>query len=101
MEIKRRWVRGQFGKLPINNSGITACEIKEWRRAEFAAGRPSGLESFYAAHGVCPECGGEGVRMVDWTAPENDEEREAAHDLNLERLPVYAVCPRCAGTGKT
>jgi excinuclease UvrABC ATPase subunit len=97
-----RSVRGKFGRIPMRDSGNTNArflEIRAWRAQESDAGRPCELFDYYVQHGICPECHGDGVQMIGWSAPEDDAERQATRELNLEQLPVYDVCSRCAGTG--
>jgi hypothetical protein len=74
-------------------------EVKRWRKAEYDAARPSGLADFFAAHGICSKCQGEGVHMIGWSDPRSADEVQAAENLNLEQLPVYEVCPACGGSG--
>lgn len=38
-------------------------EIKQWRKQEYDAGRPSSLDDFYRAKGVCLACKGRGDRL--------------------------------------
>lgn len=61
-------------------------EVKHWREQEHTAGRPSGLEDFYHAHGLCWVCRATGISAspVDW-----DGEKR-----------FYESCPVCGGTGK-
>jgi hypothetical protein len=75
------------------NIGYAWAEIKEWRTKEFEAGRPSGLDDFCRAHGLCPECcatglarnaNGMGNRAIGWDG----------------EVQLLEVCEVCAGTGK-
>lgn len=64
----------------------TLEKVKEWREKEDAEGRPSSLEAFYLAHGLCWACHATGIALapVDW---EGD-------------VALYAKCEICGGTGK-
>jgi hypothetical protein len=97
-----RSVRGKLGRIPMRDSGDSKArilEIKTWRAQESDAGRPCELIDYFVRHGICPECHGDGVQMIGWSAPEDDAERQAARERNLEELPLYDVCSRCGGTG--
>jgi hypothetical protein len=63
----------------------SAPEIKRWRTEEHKAGRPSGLEDFFRAHGLCFACKTTGTRLspVGWDG----------------ETPLYEQCPVCGGTG--
>ena len=80
--------------------GFTIHVIKAWRAAEDAAGRPNGLNDFYAAYGLCFDCSSHGAVMVGWSDPTNEVEAKAAEEQGLSQLPLWAVCQTCAGTGK-
>jgi hypothetical protein len=60
-------------------------EITDWREREQTAGRPSGLEDFYAQHGLCWPCRSRGYNP-------------AAVDMNGSS-PLFEECQACAGTG--
>lgn len=96
-----RFVRGEHGPLPVNNRRFRfeIQQIKHWREVESEAGRPSGLADLYAAHDVCSDCRGEGICMIGWSKPIGTDELEAAEALQIEELPLYAVCARCGGNG--
>jgi hypothetical protein len=97
-------VRGKHGLIPritLTSHGFSLHAIKEWRAAEFDAGRPGGLDDFYAAHGLCFDCNSEGVQMIGWSEPANAMESERAAQLKLEKLPVYETCSTCGGSGKS
>lgn len=66
--------------------GYTIAAIKEWREQEHNAGRPSGLEDFYRAHGICFTCRASGITVspVGWDGD----------------TPLHEQCPICGGTGK-
>ena len=61
-------------------------EIKRWRENEHAAGRPSSLEDYFRAHGLCFVCEATGMdpRPVGWDGD----------------VALFLECKRCAGTGK-
>jgi hypothetical protein len=61
-------------------------EIKLWREEENNAGRPSSLEDFFRAHGLCFTCKATGTRLdpVEWEG----------------ETSLYKQCPACDGTGK-
>ena len=94
-------MRGERGLIPAKAHPYQIEDIKRWRKAEYDAGRPSGLDAFFAAHGICSTCRGEGVHMIGWSDPKGADEIRAAEDLNMEQLPVYEVCPQCRGTGRS
>jgi hypothetical protein len=100
MDGSARQAPGEHGLLPANEQPYSLLEVKRWRALQFDAGRPSGLADYFAAHGICAKCHGQGVHMVGWSDPVNDRERQAAQELDLQQLPLYAVCPDCAGGGK-
>jgi hypothetical protein len=85
--------------IPAKAHPYDIPDIKRWRKTEYDAGRPSGLDDFFAAHGVCRACRGEGVQMIGWSDPRGADEAQAAEEVNLEQLPVYAACPQCGGSG--
>ena len=60
-------------------------EIKRWRAEEHKAGRPSGLEDFFRAHGLCFACKTTGTKL-----PPVAQDGET---------PLYEQCPVCGGTG--
>ena len=101
MSEHQRYVRGDRGLIPWKPKPYNLQDVKRWREVQSDAGRPSGLNDFFAAHGICPTCTGEGVHMVGWSDPIDEDERRAAEELNLEQLPVYEVCPACGGSGAT
>jgi hypothetical protein len=101
MSNDQRYVRSVKGLLRVRDSGMTIHDIKRWRHVEDLAGRPSGLRDFYVQHGLCPDCRGEGVNMIGWSAPASAEEQEAAEELKVRELPLYDVCNRCKGNGKS
>ena len=68
------------------SSFYSIAEIKRWREQERAVGRPSGLEDFYRAHGLCWQCKATGVTVspVDWDG----------------EIGLFEQCSVCGGTGK-
>jgi hypothetical protein len=103
----------------LRKHGYTLQAVKEWRAREHEAGRPSGLDDFLRAHGMCTECGGEGklVIGVRWRDEEGKErsQKGPVADLrqrhNLENPArwlsdskkwdyLYEACAVCEGTGK-
>jgi len=74
--------------------------LKEWRKAEETAGRPSSMDDFFATQPLCNDCGTYGARMIGWSEPTNEIETKAAEELGIEQLPLYETCPTCKGTGK-
>lgn len=99
MAANMRNVRGKYGLLAIKTHDISVHQIRQWREGELAAGRPSSLEDFYREHGLCPNCRGEGVKMIGWSKPTDLDEALAAEDLGVEDLPLYDRCSRCDGSG--
>lgn len=66
--------------------------IQSWREQHGATERP-GLYEFFAAHGICADCAGAGIDIVD---EESLSDRGAVRDDG----PLYDVCQTCGGTGK-
>jgi hypothetical protein len=100
---RQLYVRSRNGLIPrtcLEQHGFSILGIKEWREKEYDAGRPNGLDDFYAFHGLCFDCQSNGVQMVGWSDPADGEEVAAAKALEVEQLPVFAVCTTCDGTGK-
>ena len=101
--MNERWIRGRHGTVRMLSPPLTKqrlLEIREWREMEGNAGRPSGLIDYLLAHDICTRCKGDGVEIVEWIEPRDDEERESAKLQNLNRLALYGVCSLCAGSGK-
>ena len=48
----------------LQKHGLSLRQVKEWREREHEAGRKSGLNDFYRAHGICVECGGHGRLVI-------------------------------------
>jgi hypothetical protein len=100
---EKQKVRSANGLIPWHSheeQGFSIQEMKEWRIAEKAAGRPGMMDDFYAAHGLCLDCLASGAQMVGWSNPMNEIDMKAAEEFGLSQLPLYAVCPICGGTGK-
>jgi len=38
--------------------------------------------------------------MIGWSMPSSVIDTRAAEELDLEKLPLYNVCPTCQGTGR-
>src|SRR5438309_2563593 len=67
--------------------------IKEWRKTELEAGRPSAFSDYCRAHGYCPHCHGTGICLN-----ENGMGYKAVGwDGNVE---LFEQCEMCGGTGK-
>jgi hypothetical protein len=96
---KTRGEHGPITRWALEDHGWSIQKIKEWREVEFDAGRPNGLGDFYAAHGLCFDCGSTGVQMIGWSKPAGPEEFQACEELGTDELPLYAVCPTCMGSG--
>jgi hypothetical protein len=98
-----RTVRSANGPIPWHTNedqGYTIHVIKDWRATQDTAGRPNGLDDFYAAHGLCFDCSSRGAVMVGWSDPTNEIELKAAEELGSSQLPLWAVCQTCGGSGK-
>lgn len=96
-------IRGKHGPLPslrLEDHGFNLFAIRDWRAAEFDAGRPNGLGDFYAAHGLCFDCRSEGVQIVEWRSPIDRIDVERAAALGIEKVPIYERCSTCGGSGK-
>lgn len=87
------------GRLIPAKPHVDLLHAKQWRQTEFDAGRSSSLFDYFAAHGICPTCSGEGVHMVGWSDPVGERELRATRELGCEQLPVYDVCSLCGGSG--
>jgi hypothetical protein len=102
----------------LSRHGFTIQQVREWREREYKAGRASGLDDFYRAHGICVACGGHGklvlgVRWRDETGIEKSEEGSVATLLEHHSLEnpknwltntlkwdyLYEVCSACKGIG--
>jgi hypothetical protein len=72
-------------------------EIKAWRTQELEAGRPSGLQDYWNAHGsdYCPECHSVGIAMI---------EREGLRAFKAVgwdgEIQLWEECSACSGTGR-
>jgi hypothetical protein len=61
-------------------------EVKRWREQEHNAGRLSGLEDFFYAHGLCFACKATGAYL-------------SPVDFDGE-TPLFIHCEVCGGSGK-
>ena len=79
----------RYSELPhttLWDLGYSIQSVKEWRVREQDAGRPSSLEDFYRAHGLCFACRATGV---------------AVSPVGFDgETPLFAPCEECAGTAK-
>jgi hypothetical protein len=94
-----RKVRGTNGLVPWRE-GATPVAIREWREAQTTAGKPSSLDDFYAAHRICADWSGHGVKMIGRSDPATPVDIQSAGELGLEQLPPYDLCPTCQGSAK-
>ena len=102
----------------LHKHGFTFQQVREWREREYNAGRASGLDDFFRAHGICVECGGHGqlvfgVRWRDEHGVERSEKGPVAHLLQIHGLDdpknwltdslkwdyLYETCAACKGLG--
>jgi hypothetical protein len=67
--------------------GYSMQAIKEWREREHYAERPSALEDFYRAHGLCVECRSAGQKLVGlrWKNANGSEESSS---LGTDATPI-------------
>jgi hypothetical protein len=110
-----RRVPGFWG---FRKHGYSIQAVKDWRERECNAGRPSGLEDFSKAYGLCNACRANGnfIIGVHW-ADESGVEKTASlgsdqqpvsisqlvqtHNLNAFRWDyLYETCSTCRGIGK-
>jgi len=80
----RRWLDIYHLKTTLEAHGTSLNTIKEWRAGEFAAGRPSGFDDYFAAHRLCRKCECTGLVMLG-----KDGDGHTRWD----------VCPVCEGSG--
>jgi hypothetical protein len=61
-------------------------EVKRWRRIEHDAGRPSSLQDYFRARGLCFACRSTGTNLTPtgWDG----------------EVALYQPCHDCGGTGK-
>jgi hypothetical protein len=93
-----RRVRSADGFIPWHepeDHRFSIVEMREWREAEEVAGRPSAIDDFYAARGLCNDCGSNGARMIGWSKPANEIDTKAAEEFGIAELPLYETCPTC------
>ena len=83
---KRAKPWGQIANERYQDFQSRLPEVKKWRKREYDAERPSGLEDFFNAHGLCFLCKATGTRLdpVDFNGD----------------TPLFEECPVCGGTGK-
>lgn len=102
--------------FPSSKHGLSFAQVKEWRQKEHDAGRPSSIEDFYRAHGLCVDCHSAGRFIVGlrWSDSDNIEHSmilkgsgESIGSMYLSKLKdmpewnyTYAECEVCNGTGK-
>jgi hypothetical protein len=79
-----RWSETKGAKSEGIHKGI--FEIKRWREQEHEAGRPSGLEDYFRARGLCFVCQSSGT-----------DPRPTGRDGDT---PLFSDCEVCGGTGK-
>jgi len=79
----KRWY--DLHPTKLETFGYSIHEIKAWRAQEHAAQRPSGLEDFYRAHGICWACKASSI----------DPHPVAFAD----ETPLFLHCRFCQGTG--
>src|SRR5215470_7242140 len=79
-EIKVRSANGLIPWHSNQEQGFTISGIRDWRAAEGVAGRPNELDDFYAAHGLCFDCGAAGAVMVGWSDPTDEFEAKTAQE---------------------
>jgi hypothetical protein len=80
-EQGRRW--NELPHKRLEDHGFSINRIKDWRKREFDAGRPSTLSDFYDAHGLCFDCQSMGVQYLG--------ERNGS--------ALWDFCGTCRGTG--
>ena len=107
-----------FAPEGLRRHGFTFPQVREWREREYKAGRPSGLDDFYRARGICVVCGGHGklVLGVCWRDEDGVERSEEGpiaslvqdHGLNdpknwlsdaLKWDYLDETCSSCKGLG--
>ncbi len=69
-------------------------EVKAWRKREFDAGRPSGLNDYFVAHGFCfcSHCHGVGLAMNE----DGMGYKAVGWDGDTQ---LFEECDFCGGTG--
>jgi hypothetical protein len=97
--------------------GFSPDAVKAWRQREHDEGRPSSLNDFYRAHGLCATCTSSGKTIVgvNWcdasgseqTARLGTEEAPSiayVYDRYLRSVAawkyLYESCSVCGGTGR-
>jgi len=105
-----------FEWLDPKKHGYDISYIKQWRTLEHEAGRPSGLEDFFKAHGLCLGCRGAGRTVTGvWWRDSGSEKRSFTLEGSSESIAslhekylkdssewnyTYSTCPQCEGSGK-
>ena len=100
------------------NHGYGLEQLKQWRIAQEEAGKPSTLDDFIRAHGLCVHCRSVGklISGIQWQdssgaehtiallAPEVSETIASLHERELKNALrwdyTYTTCDVCSGTGK-
>ncbi len=67
-------------------------EVKAWRAQELDAGRPSGLNDYFAAQGFCSHCHGVGLAMNE----DGMGYKAVGWDGDTQ---LFEECDFCEGTG--
>ena len=74
--------------------------IKVWRTSEHDAGRPSSLEDFYKAHGICRDCRCLGFQISGYDEEDKEQTFQRLPDMGWHRTryaflsgPSRAVFP--------
>lgn len=67
--------------------GFSIDDVKQWRATEDGAGRPTGLEDFYRAHGLCVHCRANGQLLIGihWKDAQGVEQNDS---LGTDEAPV-------------
>jgi hypothetical protein len=100
----------------LTKHGYSIEAVKAWRTRESEAGRPSGLDDFYRAHGLCVECRGNGNKLLGcrwWDARGKERKRLLRTGVTVATLVERYLkdaerweywlepCEACGGTGKS
>ena len=88
--------------------GFSPDAVKAWRQREHDEGRPSSLNDFYRAHGLCATCTGSGKTIVgvNWSMRLEANKRSASEPKRLHQLltsttAIFAVWPSGSTCTKT
>ncbi len=96
--------------------GYGIGQVKQWRTEQSRAGKPSSLEDFFRAHGLCFNCHAVGqkisgvkwqdpaaVSSIELLAPGVPESIASIHQRELKDAVrwdyIYTNCEVCGGTG--